>query len=211
VAVARLIGPKAIEAAEQAGLPLPDVGRAVAAQAGGAPLVVVRPPQEPAPFALEIQCDGDARSVRGRLAQAGALPVTEAALELSRLLAGWPRLGAEIDEKTLPQEVRFDDIGAVSYTKGCYVGQETVARLHFRGHANRWLVGLTWAEPPEPANDHVVQDERTLGRVTTAAWVEPWRTWVGLAKVRRELDRARSVTAAGAPATIVPLPFGVGP
>ncbi|HWP36006.1 MAG TPA: hypothetical protein VNL18_00485 [Gemmatimonadales bacterium] len=209
VEVLRLIGPRAVEAAGRAGLPLPEMGRAATAEVGGTPLVVIRPSQEPAPFALEIQSDRDAKDVRGRLAQAGAMPVTEAALELSRVLVGWPRLGAEIDEKTLPQEVRFDEVGGVSYTKGCYVGQETVARLHFRGHANRGLVGLEWGEAPEPANAHVVQDDRTVGTVTTAVWVEPWGTWVGLAKVRRELDRTRGVIAAGAPAAIVTLPFGL--
>src|SRR5204863_149594 len=73
----------------------------------------------------------------GRLAAAGAVEAEPAMLELARILAGWPRLGAEVDDKTIPQEVRFDEIGGVSYTKGCYTGQETVARLHFRGHANR--------------------------------------------------------------------------
>src|SRR6266702_809001 len=69
-------------------------------------------------------------------------PDPEAALALSRVLAGWPGLASEVDEKTIPQEVRFDEIGGVSYTKGCYTGQETVSRLHFRGHANRNLRGL---------------------------------------------------------------------
>src|SRR5207253_1404740 len=73
----------------------------------------------------------------GRLAAAGAVEADPAMLELARILAGWPRLGAEVDEKTIPQEVRFDEIGGVSYTKGCYTGQETVARLHFRGRAGR--------------------------------------------------------------------------
>ena len=58
------------------------------------------------------------------------------------------RLGHEIVEKTLVQEVRYDEIGGVSYTKGCYTGQETVARLHFRGHTNRELRGLRWMSAP---------------------------------------------------------------
>ena len=54
------------------------------------------------------------------LLKAGAEPGDAAALEAARILAGWPGLGAEIDERTLPQEVRYDEIGGVSYTKGCY-------------------------------------------------------------------------------------------
>src|SRR5213593_2443161 len=73
---------------------------------------------------------------------AAAVAAGPATLELSRILAGWPRLGAEVDDRTIPQEARLDQIGGVSYTKGCYTGQETVARLHFRGHVNRQIRGL---------------------------------------------------------------------
>ena len=79
---------------------------------------------------------------RARSTGAGATGGTSEDREAARILAGWPRLGAEIEERTLPQEVRYDEIGGVSYTKGCYTGQETVARLHFRGHTNRELRGL---------------------------------------------------------------------
>lgn len=128
-------------------------------------------------------------------------------LEVSRILAGWPRLGAEIDDRTLPQEVRYDVLEGVSYTKGCYVGQETVARLHFRGHANRELVGLQWDAAPDPADHRLVQDERERGWVTSIAWWETVARYVGLAKVRREVDRAWPVVAGGVPARVVELPF----
>ena len=88
-------------------------------------------------------------------------------MQAARILAGWPALGAEIDERTLPQEVRYDEIGGVSYTKGCYTGQETVARLHFRGHPNRELRGLWWrSDEPEPLNGgsrSVLSGEREVG------------------------------------------------
>src|ERR1051325_7798491 len=105
---------------------------------------------ESAPFALQVTMPVAQRErLVGRLTDAGAIEAEPAMLELARILAGWPRLGAEVDEKTIPQEVRFDEIGGVSYTKGCYTGQETVARLHFRGHANRALRGLLFnSEPP---------------------------------------------------------------
>src|SRR2546423_4526753 len=137
-------------------------------------------------------------------------------LELARILAGWPRLGAEMDEKTIPQEVRFDDIGGVSYTKGCYTGQETVARLHFRGHPNRQLRGLLFdAEPPAtPAQgwSAVTHLDRDVGRVTSLAFVpEPGVSgagrWIGLAVIRREVAPGAMVRAAGRDARVVDLPF----
>ncbi|MBI3982363.1 MAG: folate-binding protein YgfZ [Gemmatimonadetes bacterium] len=207
VRVTRLVGPRALDIAGAAGLPLPEPGRVVTMEGEDEAWTIARPTLERAPFALELHGQHDATNLDRRLGQAGAVQLSEEALDLSRLLAGWPRLGAEIDEKTLPQEVRFDDIGGVSYTKGCYTGQETVARLHFRGHANRGLTGLVWKEAPDPAESLVRQDEHPLGQVTSAAWIEPTREWVGLAKLRRELDRTRAVTAAGAPADVVGLPF----
>ena len=89
-----------------------------------------------------------ADAVLAALRAHGAAPAGAALLEERRILAGYPRLGAEIDEHTLPQEVRLDELGGVSYTKGCYVGQETVARVHFRGHANRRLRGLALGAVP---------------------------------------------------------------
>src|SRR5207249_1848019 len=110
-----------------------------------------------------------------RLGAAGAVPADAATLELARILAGWPRLGAEVDDKTIPQEVRYDELGGVSYTKGCYTGQETVSRLHFRGHTNRYLRGLLFdAEPPAAPADgwsSVTHLDRDVGRVTSLAWV----------------------------------------
>src|SRR5437773_2242912 len=127
-------------------------------------------------------------------------------LELARILAGWPRLGAEVDDKTIPQEVRFDEIGGVSYTKGCYTGQETVARLHFRGHANRQLRGLLFdPEPPAaPAQGWtaVMHLDREVGRVTSLAFVPESGVagagrWIGLAVIRREVASGAMVRAAG--------------
>src|SRR5437773_208315 len=135
---------------------------------------------------------------------------------LARILAGWPRLGAEIDEKTIPQEVRLDEIGGVSYTKGCYTGQETVARLHFRGHVNRQVRGLLFdPEPPAaPAEGWsvVTHIDRDVGRVTSLAFVPDVGVagagrWIGLALVRREVPPGAVVRAAGRDARVVDLPF----
>jgi len=125
----------------------------------------------------------------------------------ARVLAGWPAIGAEIDERTLPQEVRFDEHAGVSYTKGCYTGQETVARLHFRGHANRVLRGLRWIGPP--ADDSEVRaGEKPVGRVGSLLRL-PDRA-LGLALLRREVHPGNRVTIGGAPAVVTELPFGPG-
>src|SRR6267378_2717834 len=147
---------------------------------------------------------------------AGRVAAGPAALELSRILAGWPRLGAEVDEKTIPQEVRLDEIGGVSYTKGCYTGQETVARLHFRGHVNRQVRGLLFdPEPPAaPAEgwSAVTYVDRDVGRVTSLAFVPETGVagagrWIGLALIRREVEPGSVVRAAGRDARVVDLPF----
>jgi folate-binding protein YgfZ len=149
--------------------------------------------------------------VHDALLEAGAVRSQTAALELARILAGWPRLGAEIDEKTLPQEVRFDENNGVSYTKGCYTGQETVARVHFRGQVTKRLTGLMWDGTPDPASSSILQDEKVVGRVTSVAWLPPFEQYFGLGIVRRQADSDRTITAAGAPALIAQLPFELEP
>src|SRR6266571_3032028 len=161
----------------------------------------------------DSRCRPTAAIARWRSLPAPYLP---AMLELARVLAGWPRLGAEVDEKTIPQEVRFDEIGGVSYTKGCYTGQETVARLHFRGHANRALRGLLFdSDPPaSPAQGWtaVMHLDREVGRVTSLAFVPESGVagagrWIGLAVIRREVASGAMVRAAGRDARVVDLPF----
>ncbi|MSR06771.1 MAG: hypothetical protein EXR93_06885 [Gemmatimonadetes bacterium] len=205
--VLRMAGPAAVATAERAGLSVPAPGRVARSPFRPADCVISRPTGD-LPFALEIHvAPENSAGMMSALNVAGAVTVSGAALELGRILAGWPRLGAEIDEKTLPQEVRFDEIGGVSYTKGCYTGQETVARLHFRGHTNRVLIGLAWQDAPDVHQGAVVQADRSVGRVTSLAWCGAIEQYVGLALVRRDTDRDQPVRAGEAPARIVDLPF----
>ena len=208
VTLYRLVGPKALDAAAAAGLPVPEAGRVATSGDEVSAVVVARPPAGPAPFALDVYMEHAGADFPDALELAGMPRLGAAVLDLGRILAGWPRLGAEIDDRTLPQEVRLDEIGGVSYTKGCYTGQETVARLHFRGHSNRGLVGLAWEDAPDPSQSHVLQDDKPLGLVTSIAELTSHNAWVGLAKVRRELDCDRPVAAAGARAEVVRLPMG---
>ncbi|HEY2806182.1 MAG TPA: glycine cleavage T C-terminal barrel domain-containing protein [Gemmatimonadales bacterium] len=123
-------------------------------------------------------------------------------LEVCRIQAGIPSLGAEIDEKTLPQEVRLEELGAISYTKGCYLGQETVARLHFRGHANRRLALLILDEEPDEPPLEVSLDGKVVGRLTSACWSADLESWVAQAVLRREVEDGAEVTAAGIGAVV---------
>jgi folate-binding protein YgfZ len=136
---------------------------------------------------------GRAAEIRAGLAAEGLFEAPAAQLEACRILAGIPALGAEIDDRTLPQEVRLDELGAVSYTKGCYVGQETVARLHFRGHANRRLAALLLTDDPGAPPLQLLDAGRPVGRLTSAAWTEDAGGWFCLAVVRRELEAGREV------------------
>ena len=89
--------------------------------------------------------------------------VSEDAAECLRIESGRPRLGLDMDAETMPQEAGINE-RAVSFTKGCYVGQETVARLHYRGKPNRHLRGLELSEPAERRTD-ILLGEKVVGRV----------------------------------------------
>ena len=216
-AVLRVTGDHAVAVMGAAGLPVPpSSNRAIDAKVGTVPIEVARTAEQPA-FVFQITMAADQRdTVLQRLAGAGVYRASSAALELTRILAGWPRLSSEVDEKTIPQEVRFDEIGGVSYTKGCYTGQETVSRLHFRGHANRQLRGLHFEidHPAAPASgwSAVTHEEKDVGRVTSMAWLPDGGgsllgRWIGLAIVRREVPVGAMVRAAGREARVVALPF----
>ena len=105
-------------------------------------------------------------------------------LELLRIELGVPRWGREIDESILPAEAGLDRTH-VSFSKGCYPGQEPVARLHFRGHPNRGLRVLELTALP-PAGAELLHEGRPAGRVTSVA-ARPDGSAVALAYVRREV------------------------
>jgi tRNA-modifying protein YgfZ len=136
----------------------------------------------------------------------GAVEVTEAAAEILRVEAGRPRFGAEMTEATLPAEAGIDE-RAVSFTKGCYIGQEPVARLHYKGKPNRHLRGLR-LEGPAGGGEEIRLGDRSVGSIGTAC-VSPALGPIALAIVRREAapgDRV-SVGDDERPAELVELPF----
>ncbi|MBW8839972.1 MAG: hypothetical protein JF602_08995, partial [Gemmatimonadetes bacterium] len=218
--VLRVAGDHAVAVLGAAGIPTPlGPNRVLETTIGDTAPVELARTGDQAPFVFQITSTADHRdAIVQRLVAAGAHRAGPAALELTRILAGWPRLSSEVDEKTIPQEVRFDEIAGVSYTKGCYTGQETVSRLHFRGHANRQLRGLQFEmdHPAAPASgwSAVTHEERDVGRVTSIAWLPDGGgsllgQWIGLAVVRREVPIGAVVRAAGREARLVALPFAV--
>jgi tRNA-modifying protein YgfZ len=125
----------------------------------------------------------------------GAEPAGLAAWEVARVEAGRPEWGLDIDDTTMPQEANLDDLHAISYTKGCYTGQEVVARVHFRGHVNRHLRGLRapTADPPPTGAQLVDESGRPVGEVRTGV-SSPRLGGIALAMVRREVEPGASLS-----------------
>jgi tRNA-modifying protein YgfZ len=131
--------------------------------------------------------------------------VGEDVAEIVRVERGRPRYGIDLDDGVIPQEAGLNE-RAVSFTKGCYVGQETVARLFYRGKPNRHLRGLKLSAEVEPGTP-LRLGEKEVGRVTSVA-VSPAHGPIGLALVRRQAEPGSTIAAGGnATAEVVELPF----
>jgi tRNA-modifying protein YgfZ len=127
--------------------------------------------------------------------EAGAVEIDAAAFEALRVEAGVPRQGYDIDDTTIAQEA-FLERDAVSFTKGCFLGQELVCRIDSRGHVNRLLRRLR-ADAPLARGAVVVADDKEVGTVTTAAGN------VGLATVRRAVEPGGEVVVRSAGADVI--------
>jgi tRNA-modifying protein YgfZ len=159
---------------------------------------------------VDVVCAAaDTGAVRDALLAAGAVAVPEAAAEALRVTTGRPRYGIDLDDTVIPQEAALN-ARAVSFTKGCYVGQETVARLHYKGKPNRHLRGL---ELSAPAKTGAVlrKADREVGRLGSVA-LTPERGPIALAIVRREAEVGDELAVGpegdGVTARVVELPFG---
>src|SRR4051794_28412500 len=195
------IGPRAPAVAGASGPP-PHAHPDGAAEIGGAPVLLVV-----THLGVDVVCAAeDTARVRDALVEAGAVAVDEAAAELVRVESGRPRYGIDLDETTIPQEAGLND-RAVSFTKGCYVGQETVARLHYKGKPNRHLRGLRLSGPA-PSGAPLRLGEREVGRLGSVAH-SPRFGDIALALVRREAAPGDELAVGddGTSATVVELPF----
>ena len=154
---------------------------------------------------VDVICAAEeADRVRQALERAGAVAVPESAAEVRRVETGRPRYGHELDESVIPQEAGLNE-RAVSFTKGCYVGQETVARLHYRGKPNRQLRGLRLSAPAASGTP-LVLGEREVGHVGSSV-VSPRFGPIALALVRREASVGDELAAGSAVAVVAELPF----
>ena len=114
---------------------------------------------------IDLLCDAeDTEALAAALTARGAEPVSEAVADCVRVERGRPRYGVDLDDTVIPQEADLNQ-RAVSFTKGCYVGQETVARLFYRGKPNRQLHGLRLSGPgPDRRRDHLRRPCRGTAR-----------------------------------------------
>jgi tRNA-modifying protein YgfZ len=141
------------------------------------------------------------------LTTAGAPAVDPAAAEIVRVENGTPRFGSEMDTATMPAEAGIV-AAAVNFEKGCYIGQETVARLHYKGKPNRHLRGLRLSAPAGPGAT-LSLGEKEVGRLGSSC-VSPVHGPIGLAIVRREAEPGAELLVGedGVTARVVDLPFG---
>ena len=193
LALLSLIGPET----ERFGLEAEHANRR--AEIAGQPVVLVR-----TDVGVDVFAPAESKAA---VAAALAVPdVDEATAEIVRIERGRPRYGVELNDGVIPQEAGLNE-RAVSFTKGCYVGQETVARLHYRGKPNRHLRGLRLSGPAAPG-DALRLGEKEVGRLGSVA-VSPVHGPIALALVRREAapGATLAVAAGDVTADVVALPF----
>jgi len=156
---------------------------------------------------VDLLCDAaDSDTLTAALAARGAEPISEAVGDCVRVERGRPRYGVDLDDSVIPQEAALNE-RAVSFTKGCYVGQETVARLYYRGKPNRSLRGLRLSAPA-PTGAEIRLGDRVVGHLASVA-ASPALGPIALALVRREAPAGSPVTVGAdeVEAVVVELPF----
>jgi tRNA-modifying protein YgfZ len=196
-----LIGPRARSVSGATGLAEAEHAH-VASKLDGIPVRLVA-----TDLGVDVLCDAPRTADLLTALQArGAVAVSAESAEALRVERGRPRYGMDLDDTVIPQEAGLND-RAVSFTKGCYVGQETVARLHYKGKPNRRLRGLRLSGPAT-RDDALRLGDREVGRLGTVA-VSPRLGPIALALVRREAEPGATLVAGegGVSAEVVELPF----
>jgi aminomethyltransferase len=145
---------------------------------------------------------GALSAAREHLAGRGAVPVGPNAYEAARVEAGVPRFGSDITPENFPAEAGILE-RAVSFEKGCYPGQETVARMHYRGHPNRKLYRFVLEGSPPSPGTPIFQNEKQVGKVTSVAPLPVDGKAVALGYLSRNADKQEALRAGDA--TLRPL------
>src|SRR5438128_1020746 len=127
---------------------------------------------------------GETKTLREALANAGATPVSEAAVELLRIAAGIPRYGQDIRERDLPQET--EQSRALNFTKGCYLGQEIVERLRSRGAVHRTFTGFEIEGPAPSLGFRIQEEEKDIAELTSVTSLPGSDRTLALGYGRRE-------------------------
>ena len=147
---------------------------------------------------------------KAALTAAGATPLDESTSEALRIESGVPLFGVDMDGETIPLEAGIE-ARAISFTKGCYVGQEVVIRVLHRGHGRvaRKLVGLSIDGERVPTPGAAIRaNDRELGEVTSSTWSPALKRPIALAYVHRDfVEPGTNVTVDGEPAQVTALPF----
>ncbi len=200
-ALVSLIGPRSAEIAE---VPRGDLHGCQTTEIAGVRCLAITTRDGLDLACLAAERDALVATLIGR----GAGEVGEQAAEIARIEAGVPRFGAEMSASTMPAEAGIVE-EAVSFTKGCYIGQETVARLHYKGKPNRHLRGLRF-DSPAASGASLRLSEREVGEVGSAC-VSPALGPIGMAILRREAEPGTTLAVAGGgSAEVVDLPFAGG-
>ena len=167
--------------------------------------VLVSPSKRSAAGGFELHVlSRDARALFEALERSGAAPAGEDALEAVRVAAGTASTWGEGGEGALPQEVGLEH--AVSYRKGCYLGQEIMARIEARGNLRKGLRGLKFSALPKGDAKDLLLNGKKVGRLGTVV-EHPDLGVIGLASVRNELETGTGVEVGEVAATLVDLPF----
>jgi folate-binding protein YgfZ len=151
---------------------------------------------------------GSVNQVWEALVQAGATPVGSEALELYRVAHGVPRYGQDIRERDLPQET--EQMRALSFTKGCYIGQEIVERIRSRGNVHRKFTGFAVAGPLPAPGSKISVDGKEVGEITSVASLpaDHGERAVALGYIRREVAvSGKTVQVGETKAAVTELPF----
>jgi len=205
-----LHGPRATEILRKVAPSLPELTEYAQAEIeiDGAPAVAVGSRELGLPgYDLWLTPDRAAAAWE-TLRAAGASPMGADTCEILRIEAGIPRFGAELDEDTLPLEAGLER--TINYEKGCYVGQDVLARVTYRGHVNRKLTGLWLAgDAPARPGEVLTHEDKPAGDVRSSVRSPHFDRPIALAYVRRELvtEGARLTLPDGREATITALPF----
>ncbi len=168
----------------------------ISADFRGVSVIVVKSPEILADCYDLIFPASSSESLLADLIAAGGILGAADLWTILRIEAGRPEWGVDMDDSTLPQEALLDALGAISFTKGCYIGQEVVARIHFRGHVNKMLRKLRFVTSSLPQRGaSVVNDAgEVVGDVRSTA-VSPRCGGIALGMIRREVEAGSTLHA----------------